>query len=409
MPAWAKAKSETNTPVPQPPVKVSPPVIPARIPAASNNRGSLTKVEASNVKSTANNTPANKKPSVPVSKQSAVNNNPTSKKVEEPTDEAQQPEGAARPVFDGGDKDLREMIERDMLDKQPGVHWVDIAGLPEAKRLLEEAVVLPLWMPDYFQGIRRPWKGVLMFGPPGTGKTLLAKAVATECGTTFFNIGASSLASKYRGESEKLVRLLFEMARFYAPSTIFIDEVDSICSARGTEGEHEASRRVKSELLIQMDGVGSTQTNEDGSTSSKMVIVLGATNFPWQLDEALRRRLEKRIYIPLPDSMSRKQLLEINLKKVKLSPDVNLDALAEKSEGYSGADITNVCRDASFMAMRKRIKGLTPEEIRNLSREEMDLPVTMQDFESAFSKISSSVSAEQIKKYEDWKKEFGSA
>jgi katanin p60 ATPase-containing subunit A1 len=147
-------------------------------------------------------------------------------------------------------------LERDVIDKNPQVSFDDIADLDEAKKILQEAVLLPILMPQYFKGIRRPWKGVLLFGPPGTGKTMLAKAVATQGKTTFFNISASSLSSKWRGESEKLVRILFEMARFYAPTTIFMDEIDAIGGARGGDGEHEASRRVKAELLIQMDGVG---------------------------------------------------------------------------------------------------------------------------------------------------------
>uniref|UniRef100_G3SVI2 Katanin p60 ATPase-containing subunit A1 n=1 Tax=Loxodonta africana TaxID=9785 RepID=G3SVI2_LOXAF len=306
----------------------------------------------------------------------------------------------------GYDKDLVEALERDIISQNPNIRWDDIADLLEAKKLLKEAVVLPMWMPEFFKGIRRPWKGVLMVGPPGTGKTLLAKAVATECKTTFFNVSSSTLTSKYRGESEKLVRLLFEMARFYSPATIFIDEIDSICSRRGTSEEHEASRRVKAELLVQMDGVGGASENDD---PSKMVMVLAATNFPWDIDEALRRRLEKRIYIPLPSAKGREELLRISLRELELANDVDLASIAENMEGYSGADITNVCsRDASLMAMRRRIEGLTPEEIRNLSREEMHMPTTMEDFEMALKKVSKSVSAADIERYEKWIFEFGS-
>ncbi|XP_060047664.1 katanin p60 ATPase-containing subunit A-like 1 isoform X2 [Erinaceus europaeus] len=259
------------------------------------------------------------------------------------------------PKFDGAgyDKDLVEALERDIVSRNPSIHWDDIADLEEAKKLLREAVVLPMWMPDFFKGIRRPWK-----------------------------------------------------ARFYAPTTIFIDEIDSICSRRGTSDEHEASRRVKSELLIQMDGVGGALENDD---PSKMVMVLAATNFPWDIDEALRRRLEKRIYIPLPTAKGRTELLKINLREVELDPDIQLEDIAEKIEGYSGADITNVCRDASLMAMRRRINGLSPEQIRALSKEELQMPVTKGDFELALKKIAKSVSDADLEKYEKWMAEFGSA
>ncbi|CAL4059360.1 unnamed protein product [Meganyctiphanes norvegica] len=303
----------------------------------------------------------------------------------------------------GCDRDLVDMLERDIVQKNPSIRWDDIADLHEAKRLLEEAVVLPMLMPDFFKGIRRPWKGVLMVGPPGTGKTMLAKAVATECGTTFFNVSSSTLTSKYRGESEKLVRILFEMARFYAPSSIFIDEIDSLCSRRGSETEHEASRRVKSELLMQMDGISSCDGDEP-----KVVMVLAATNFPWDIDEALRRRLEKRIYIPLPNEEGREALLKINLREVQTDPSVDLTEIASILDGYSGADITNVCRDASMMSMRRKIAGLRPDEIRALPKEELDLPVTQEDFREAILKCNKSVSQDDLKKYEQWMQEFGS-
>jgi len=169
---------------------------------------------------------------------------------------------------------------------------------------------------------------------------------------------------------------------------------------------------VKSEILIQMDGVGTAcekAEGDNGELKDKQVIVLGATNFPWELDDALRRRLEKRVYIPLPDEKGRRALVDINLRGMKVDPNLDMERLVKGFEGYSGADITNVCRDASYMAMRKRLQGLKREAIMEINAEEMDKPLTNQDFEEAMAKVQPSVGKEDIKQYENWMNEFGSA
>eukprot|EP00347_Sterkiella_histriomuscorum_P003854 403362685 len=313
----------------------------------------------------------------------------------------------------GPDSELIQMLERDVIDRNPNVSFDDIADLEDSKKVLKEAVLLPILMPQFFKGIRRPWKGVLMFGPPGTGKTMLAKAVATLGKTTFFNVSASSLASKWKGESEKLVRILFEMARFYAPTTIFMDEIDSLASRRGGSEESEGSRKVKAELLIQMDGVGSNSSagaNEksDETEQRKNIMVLAATNRPQDLDDAIRRRLEKRVYIPLPTEIGRRQLFKINLKDLKIEESVDWEYLVRKTDGYSGADISNVCREAAMMPMRKRIlqKGFDLNNIGDMASE-IDIPLTMNDFEEAIQNIQKSVSNESLRQYELWMKEFG--
>ena len=317
----------------------------------------------------------------------------------------------------GPDSDLIEMLEREVVDTNPNVSFDDIAELSQAKKALQEAVLLPLIIPDYFKGIRRHWRGVLLYGPPGTGKTMLAKALATQGKTTFFNVHSSSFASKWRGESEKLVRILFEMARFYAPTTIFIDEVDSLCSKRGEGNEGDGSRRVKAELLVQMEGVNSTTSagaNEKSEEDKrKLVTVMAATNRPWDLDDALRRRFEKRVYIPLPNEKGRLQLFNLNLKKIEVDKNINYDKLVKLTDGYSGADICNVCREASFMPMRRELlinKGRRVEDLVNDQdfRTKIRAPIVMNDFEKAISNISKSVSQKDLEVYDKWTKEFSS-
>ena len=317
--------------------------------------------------------------------------------------------------YSGDDPHLVEALERDILDRELGVTFDDIASLEDAKALLNEAVVLPLIIPEAFTGIREPWKGVLLYGPPGTGKTLLARAVAGTAGLTFFNCSAATLTSKWRGESEKMVRALFGLARHHAPSVIFIDEVDALASTRGADGEHESSRRFKAELLAQMDGIASTNAQAGGAVggggANANVMVLATTNAPWDLDEALRRRLEKRIHVPLPDAPAREQALRIHLRDVNLGEGVDLGRVARDCEGFSGADLKVVCRDAAMRPMRRLASGKTPEQLRAMrdgGALSLDAALTADDFAQALGRTRPSVAAADTARFAEWAKEYGS-
>eukprot|EP00752_Nemacystus_decipiens_P009909 g8841.t1 len=352
---------------------------------------------------------------------------------------------AADKKKDGGaddeQKKLRGALAGAIVSEKPNVKWDDVAGLEQAKSTLKEAVILPARFPQLFTGKRRPWKGILLYGPPGTGKSYLAKAVATESDAVFFAVSSSDLVSKWQGESEKLVRNLFELAREHERSIIFIDEVDSMCGSR-SEGENDSARRIKTEFLVQMQGVGNTH---DG------ILVLGATNVPWELDPAMRRRFEKRIYIPLPEPEARSIMFKLHLgDTANTLKKEDYDLLGDQADGCSGSDISVITREALMEPLRKcqRAKQFVPtpngmlipaEKYPNcpycpqdltsrpaqtgevcprckairmtlyeVPTEKLLVPdVCYDDFVQALTKSGSSVSPDELTRFIKWTEEFG--
>ncbi|KAJ9647359.1 Vacuolar protein sorting-associated protein 4 [Coniosporium tulheliwenetii] len=324
---------------------------------------------------------------------------------------------------DAESKKLRGALAGAILSEKPNIRWEDVAGLEQAKEALKEAVILPIKFPHLFTGKRQPWKGILLYGPPGTGKSYLAKAVATEANSTFFSVSSSDLVSKWMGESERLVKQLFAMARENKPSIIFIDEIDALCGPRG-EGESEASRRIKTELLVQMDGVGK---------DSKGVLILGATNIPWQLDAAIRRRFQRRVHISLPDLPARMKMFELAIGTTPCElKQADIKELGRLSEGYSGSDISIAVQDALMQPVRKiqtathykkvMVDGeekLTPCSPGDPGAMEMtwtevpsdkllEPPLLFKDFKRAIQSSRPTVSQVDLEKNADWTREFGS-
>lgn len=295
----------------------------------------------------------------------------------------------------GVDPKLAQCILDEIVEGGPPIQWEDIVGQETAKQALQEMVILPSLRPELFTGLRAPARGLLLFGPPGNGKTLLARAVATECRATFFSISAASLTSKYVGDGEKMVRTLFAIARELQPSIIFIDEVDSLLSER-TNNEHEASRRLKTEFLVEFDGLPSNPENE-------RVLVMAATNRPQELDEAALRRFPKRVYVTLPDVATRVELIKKLLAKQNCSfTPQELKQLATLTDGYSASDLTNLAKDAALGPIRE----LKPEEVKQMDPRHIR-SITLKDFLESLKRIRRSVSPHSLVAYEKWSLQYG--
>jgi len=289
-----------------------------------------------------------------------------------------------------------DMIDQLIVTQKPDTKWEDIGGLKEAKRTLKQAIIMPFVRkrPDYVSAA----KSILMYGPPGTGKTMLAKASSNTLSATFFEAKASGLLSKYFGESSKMISALFAKAKKMQPSLIFMDEIDSLAPSRDT-GIDESSRRVLGQLLSEIDGFESRKEDR--------IIFMGATNKPWDLDDALLSRFQRKVYVPLPDAGSRKKIFIIHLRGAELGR-LDMDQLVEKSEGYSGRDIASLCQEAVAGMIRDKnpdLEELTAKQLESYMLVTRGLLPS--DFETAFGKVKATSKDWSLERYAKWQREFG--
>uniref|UniRef100_A0A0N5A778 AAA domain-containing protein n=1 Tax=Parastrongyloides trichosuri TaxID=131310 RepID=A0A0N5A778_PARTI len=292
--------------------------------------------------------------------------------------------------------ELVESVKTSIKEENPNVHWDDIVGLEQLKTSLRHSIVVSKILPQLFVGIRRPTRTFLLYGPPGTGKTLIAKAVATECQYTFFCVTPSVISSKWRGDSEKLIRVLFDMAKFYSPSILFFDEIDSITLKRGKNAEHEATRRTICEFLVQFEEISKSDETK--------VYVLAATNRPWDIDEAVLRRFEAKFYVPLPDEVSRAIIVKNAMREIHLSDEFSFEAVAKKLEGYSASDIVNICKTAAMIPVSEFLKSISLSDMESLQDKGgcPQLPVSEDHFTRAIDQTVKSVSKDSLEDYTKW-------
>jgi len=291
----------------------------------------------------------------------------------------------------------------------------DIAGLGFVKTQIEEVLILPQLHPELFaSALTRPARGLLLFGPPGTGKTLLARWIAAECGATFFNVNASSVLSKWIGEAEKTVKALFQLATERQPSVIFIDEIDSMLSVR-RDGDNESSRRVKNEFLTSLEGADTAGDDK--------VLLVGATNMPWELDPAALRRLPKRLYVPLPGKAARRSLLQTQLAKHNSGQGLkgalsseNVESIAARTEGFSGSDLQALLREAAMGPVREASAAIGPSLRKRAAAGVgamgsagalVPRDINTGDFECALRRVKPSFNQEQETKHREFNEEHG--
>lgn len=288
-------------------------------------------------------------------------------------------------------KEMAEIVCRDLIKKDFNIQWDSIYGANCAKSILKESVLLPIEFPELFQGVTKPWKSVLLHGAPGTGKTLIAKALSSQTRdkVAFFNVASSTIISKWRGDSEKFVRVLFDVAKFYSPSIIFIDEIEGLASKRDAISEHEASKRFKNELLTLLDGLDSGSSN---------IFVLANTNLPWEIDPAFLRRFERKILIDLPEPKDRIGIILGFIPTAKNWCHSKLTELSQISDGFTGDELRIACKETSMMEVRRAVLNKNTKTKNSTPK--------IEDLFFAIKQINSS-SKQIIEKHREWNKKFG--